>query len=169
MEDVDALDLLVADARLEPEDGLVAGLDVADVLEVLERLGDNAQQAGDGVAALVRAEDHRAVEDDVGREDRRAGGEVVLLDGGKEIAQIRADQNGEWVVMAQEPPLSAGQHELRVLQHIEGRAPVTSDQALWTSASSASVPGGDSGGEQLCVYCLLGKTSSLCAMSESVR
>ena len=58
------------------------------------------------------------------------GAKVVLLDGGKEIAQTRADQNGEWVVMAQEPPLSAGQHELRVLQHIEGRAPVTSDQVV---------------------------------------
>ena len=55
---------------------------------------------------------------------------VVLLDGGKEIAQTRADHNGEWVVMVQESPLSAGQHELRVLQHVEGRAPVTSDQVV---------------------------------------
>jgi len=58
------------------------------------------------------------------------GAKIVLLDGGKEIAQSRADQNGEWVVIAQEPPLGAGQHELRVLQHIEGRAPVTSDQVV---------------------------------------
>src|SRR5262249_48658161 len=58
------------------------------------------------------------------------GAKVVLLDGGKEIAQARADQSGEWVVIAQEPPLGAGQHELRVLQHIEGRAPVTSDQVV---------------------------------------
>jgi len=58
------------------------------------------------------------------------GAKVVLLDGGKEIAQTRADQSGEWVVIAQEPPLGAGQHELRVLQHIEGRAPVTSDQVV---------------------------------------
>jgi len=58
------------------------------------------------------------------------GAKVVLLDGGKEIAQTRADQNGEWVVMAQDAPLSVGQHELRVLQHIEGRAPVTSDQVV---------------------------------------
>jgi hypothetical protein len=58
------------------------------------------------------------------------GAKVVLLDGGKEIAQSRADQSGEWVVIAQEPPLGAGQHELRVLQHVEGRAPVTSDQVV---------------------------------------
>jgi nucleoid-associated protein YgaU len=58
------------------------------------------------------------------------GAKVVLLDGGKEIAQSRADQRGEWVVMAQEPPLGVGQHELRVLQHIEGRAPITSEQVV---------------------------------------
>ena len=58
------------------------------------------------------------------------GAKVVLLDGGKEIAQSRADQSGEWVVIAEEPPLGAGQHELRVLQHVEGRAPVTSDQVV---------------------------------------
>ena len=38
----------------------------------------------------------------------QAGAKVVLLDGGKEIAQTRADQNGEWMVMAQEPPLERG-------------------------------------------------------------
>jgi nucleoid-associated protein YgaU len=58
------------------------------------------------------------------------GAKIVLLDGGKEIAQGQADANGEWVVLAQEPPLGAGQHELRVIQHIEGRAPVTSDQVV---------------------------------------
>lgn len=58
------------------------------------------------------------------------GAKVVLLDGGKEIAQSQADARGEWVVIAQDPPLAAGQHELRVLQHIEGRAPVTSEQVV---------------------------------------
>jgi hypothetical protein len=58
------------------------------------------------------------------------GAKVVLLDGGKEIAQSQADASGEWVIIAQDPPLSAGQHELRVLQHVEGRAPVTSDQVV---------------------------------------
>ncbi len=48
------------------------------------------------------------------------GAKIVLLDGGKEIARAEADQRGEWVVIAQDPPLSAGQHELRVVQHIEG-------------------------------------------------
>jgi nucleoid-associated protein YgaU len=58
------------------------------------------------------------------------GAKIVLLDGGKEIAHSQADTRGEWVIIAQEPPLSAGQHELRVVQHIEGRAPVTSEQVV---------------------------------------
>ena len=60
----------------------------------------------------------------------QAGAKIVLLDGGKEIAQGQADANGEWVILAQEPPLAVGQHELRVIQHVEGRAPVTSDQVV---------------------------------------
>lgn len=58
------------------------------------------------------------------------GAKIVLLDGGKEIASGVADQRGEWVILAQEPPLAVGQHELRVVQHIEGRAPVTSEQVV---------------------------------------
>ena len=58
------------------------------------------------------------------------GAKIVLLDGGKEIAKAEADARGEWVVILQDPPLAVGQHELRVVQHIEGRAPLTSDQAV---------------------------------------
>jgi nucleoid-associated protein YgaU len=58
------------------------------------------------------------------------GAKIVLLDGGKEIARGEADSRGEWVVIAQDPPLAPGQHELRVVQHIEGRTPVTSDQVV---------------------------------------
>jgi hypothetical protein len=58
------------------------------------------------------------------------GAKIVLLDGGKEIAHGEADTRGEWVVIVQDPPLSAGQHELRVVQHIDGRAPATSEQAV---------------------------------------
>lgn len=58
------------------------------------------------------------------------GAKIVLLNGGKEIARGVADARGEWVVIAQDPPLSAGQHELRVVQHIDGRAPVTSEQVV---------------------------------------
>lgn len=58
------------------------------------------------------------------------GSKIVLLDGGKEIAHGEADSRGEWVLLVQEPPLSSGQHELRVVQHIEGRAPVTSEQVV---------------------------------------
>lgn len=58
------------------------------------------------------------------------GAKVVLLDGGKEIAQSQADANGEWVILQQEQPLSPGQHELRVLQHVEGRAAATSEQVV---------------------------------------
>lgn len=58
------------------------------------------------------------------------GAKIVLLDGGKEIAHGEADQRGEWVLLAQEPPLAPGPHELRAVQHIEGRAPVTSEQVV---------------------------------------
>ena len=58
------------------------------------------------------------------------GAKIVLLNGGKEIARGEADSRGEWVVIVQDPPISAGQHELRVVQHIEGRAPVTSEQVV---------------------------------------
>jgi nucleoid-associated protein YgaU len=58
------------------------------------------------------------------------GAKIVLLDGGKEIAHGEADARGEWVLLAQDPPLSPGQHELRVIQHVEGRAPVTSEQVV---------------------------------------
>ena len=37
---------------------------------------------------------------------------------------------GEWVVMAQDPPLAPGPHEIRVVQHVEGHAPVTSEQVV---------------------------------------
>ncbi len=59
-----------------------------------------------------------------------AGAKIVLLNGGKEIASGEADARGEWVVLVQDPPLGAGQHELRVVQHIQGRAPVTSEQVV---------------------------------------
>jgi hypothetical protein len=58
------------------------------------------------------------------------GAKIVLLDGGKEIARGEADDRGEWVVMAQDPPLAPGPHEIRVVQHIEGHAPVTSEQVV---------------------------------------
>jgi nucleoid-associated protein YgaU len=58
------------------------------------------------------------------------GAKIVLLDGGKEIARGEADSRGEWVLLIQDPPLAPGQHELRVVQHIEGRAPVTSEQSV---------------------------------------
>jgi hypothetical protein len=58
------------------------------------------------------------------------GAKVLLLDGGKEIASSTADANGEWVVVTQDTPLGPGQHELRVIEHIDGRAPVTSDQVV---------------------------------------
>ncbi len=58
------------------------------------------------------------------------GAKIVLLDGGKEIAKAESDSRGEWVIIVQDPPLTPGQHELRVVQHIEGKAPVTSGQAV---------------------------------------
>ena len=58
------------------------------------------------------------------------GARIILLDGDKELAQNRADANSEWVIVTQHPPLSTGAHELRVTQHFDGRAPVTSDQVV---------------------------------------
>jgi len=55
---------------------------------------------------------------------------IVLLDGGREIARGEADARGEWVILLQDPPLASGQHELRAVHHIEGRAPVTSEQVV---------------------------------------
>ncbi len=68
------------------------------------------------------------------------GAKVVLLDGGKEIAHGEADARGEWVLLAQDPPLTPGQHELRVIQHIEGRAPVTSEQVVVAVVPSPQEP-----------------------------
>lgn len=60
-----------------------------------------------------------------------AKSKVVLLDGGRETAATTtANEAGEWVLTVQDPPFTPGQHELRVVQHIEGRAPVTSEQAV---------------------------------------
>jgi nucleoid-associated protein YgaU len=58
------------------------------------------------------------------------GAKIILLDGDKDLVQDQVDANGEWVIVAQDPPLSAGKHELRVIQHVDGRAPVTSDQVV---------------------------------------
>jgi nucleoid-associated protein YgaU len=58
------------------------------------------------------------------------GARIILLDGDKELAQDQADANGEWVIVVQDPPLSGGPHELRVIQHVDGLAPVTSDQVV---------------------------------------
>ncbi|WP_428663503.1 LysM peptidoglycan-binding domain-containing protein [Reyranella sp.] len=66
---------------------------------------------------------------------------VVLLDGGKEIARGEADARGEWVILLQDPPLASGQHELRAVHHIEGRAPVTSEQVV-VAVVPAPVPAG---------------------------
>jgi hypothetical protein len=73
------------------------------------------------------------------------GAKIVLLDGNKEVAQGQADANGEWVVIAQDPPLGAGQHELRVIQHVEGRAPVTSDQVVVAIVPDQKQPATSSG------------------------
>jgi hypothetical protein len=65
---------------------------------------------------------------------------VVLLDGGKEIARSEADARGEWVILVQDPPLAAGQHELRAVHHIEGRAPVTSEQVIVAVVPASAPP-----------------------------
>jgi hypothetical protein len=76
------------------------------------------------------------------------GAKIVLLDGDKEVAHGQVDANGEWVVLAQEPPLGVGQHELRVIQHIEGRAPVTSDQVVVAIVPDQKQPATPSGAKE---------------------
>lgn len=68
------------------------------------------------------------------------GAKIVLLDGGREIARGAADARGEWVLLAQDPPLAPGQHELRVVQHLEGRAPVTSEQVIIAVVPAPAAP-----------------------------
>ena len=69
------------------------------------------------------------------------GAKIVLLDGGKEIAQRRgrcARRMGRiWRRIRRSAP---GQHELRVVQHIEGRAPVTSEQVVVAVVPAAQKP-----------------------------
>lgn len=89
------------------------------------------------------------------------GAKIVLLNGGKEIAHGEADQRGEWVIITQDPPLNPGKHELRVVQHINGRAPVTSEQvvvaivpeapAAPSAAGTPSSPGGQTPREETLV------------------
>ena len=76
------------------------------------------------------------------------GAKIVLLDGGKEVAQGQANANGEWVVISEDPPLGAGQHELRVIQHVEGHAPVTSDQVVVAIVPDQKQPAVTSGAKE---------------------
>ena len=89
------------------------------------------------------------------------GAKVVLLDGGKEIAQGEADARGEWVLLAQDPPLSPGQHELRVIQHIEGRAPVTSEQVVVAVVPPQEPSSGDGKKETLVMIAPPGGAATL--------
>jgi hypothetical protein len=76
------------------------------------------------------------------------GAKIVLLDGDKEVVQGQADANGEWVVIAEDPPFGAGQHELRVIQHVEGHAPVTSDQVVVAIVPDQKQPATPSGAKE---------------------
>jgi hypothetical protein len=69
------------------------------------------------------------------------GAKIILLDGNEELAQDQADANGEWVIVAEDPALSAGPHELRVIQHVDGRVPVTSDQVVVAVVPDQKRPG----------------------------
>ncbi len=90
------------------------------------------------------------------------GAKVVLLDGGKEIAHGVADARGEWVLLIQDPPLGPGQHELRVIQHLEGRAPVTSEQVVVAIVPSPQEPAsGDSKKETLVMIAPPASTATL--------
>ena len=66
--------LAVADVRLEEEDRRSPVAPFVGVAEVLERLTDDAEQGGDGVAALVGLVDGGAAEDDAGERVASAAG-----------------------------------------------------------------------------------------------
>src|SRR6188474_1049971 len=77
LEEVDALQLAVADAGLEAQGDGVALVQLVCVGEVLERGGDVGQDLEDDVAALEAAEEDRAVQLDVLAQG--LGGEVEVL------------------------------------------------------------------------------------------
>jgi hypothetical protein len=91
-QEIEPVELPIADPGFEDQRRGVAAVEPLDVLEVLEHLHDGMQDARDRFAAFVGLEDDRATEDDVGREagdDRRgAPGLDRFLKG------LRAD--GEW-------------------------------------------------------------------------
>ena len=65
LEEVDALQLAVADLGFEAEADTVPAGDLVDVGEALQRRGDMCEDLADHLAALEAAEEDRAVEDDV--------------------------------------------------------------------------------------------------------
>lgn len=54
---------------------------------------------------------------------------VTLWDGERPLGQVRADRNGEWVLVIDQP-LRAGARELSLIAELPGRAPVTSESVV---------------------------------------
>src|SRR5581483_3341866 len=80
LEDVDPLQVAVADVRLEEQDRRAPVGPLVRVAEVLEHLRDDAEQREHGVAAVVRLVDGRAAELDVLGEQLRERRDVAGLD-----------------------------------------------------------------------------------------
>src|SRR5581483_5811032 len=80
LEDVDPLQVAVADVRLEEQERRAPVRPLVRVAEVLEHLRDDAEQREHGVAAVVRLVDGRAAELDVLGEQLRERRDVAGLD-----------------------------------------------------------------------------------------
>src|SRR5688500_1690500 len=83
-QDVHALQVAISCASLEHEHGGVIRLHMLDVAEVLEHLDHRAEEDCDRLAALIRLEDDRALEDDVLGEELGGVREVLGFRGAPE-------------------------------------------------------------------------------------
>ncbi|HEX2892074.1 LysM peptidoglycan-binding domain-containing protein, partial [Vineibacter terrae] len=57
------------------------------------------------------------------------GARVTVLDGERVLAAVDADARGEWVVVI-DPPLAPGAHDLRLVEHRDGREIARSDRTI---------------------------------------
>src|SRR5436190_12063972 len=89
-DEVDALDLAVADASAEDQGMNLLPVQLVGVAEVLEDPQQDLEQLGHRLAALERLERDRAVQDDVVGQRRNHAVEVVPLDRVPEVIRRRA-------------------------------------------------------------------------------
>ncbi len=96
LEEVDSLQLAVADLGGEAQGNRVALAQLVDVGEVLQGRGDVGKHLGDDLAPLEAAEEHRAVEDD-----------VLAQRVGEQVEVLRFGSLAEGMRVGHRPPLYA--------------------------------------------------------------